>query len=968
MRSWQTPTPEKVSRPVALMVRAEQRRYFFDTLQNPAWLKPLDSKGFFKDPPAAIRDNEKGTVGFPPWPEGAYLARMAALAPTDVLEIVQRVPESDNERVHEHLVDAALAMPPKLAGKLASRVRKWVQAPRVLLLHDKAGKLIAYLAGGGEVDAALRLARTLLAVHPDRRHESVDSDEEAEYRPPPRAVGRFDDWEYGEIIRRDVSVLVEAAGERALKLLCDQLQAAVTISLTNGAEAKPYDISFVWRPAIEEHAQNGRRDVRNILVSAVRDASVAVVRSNPDLLTNIVESLEGRSWLIFRRMALHLLGAFPDMAPEIVASRLTDRSLFDETGFKHEYATLLRTAFTSLTDQQQTTILGWIEWGPDLARKGTRQTGTEQSSEDQGERDIRYAQVWARDRLAWIGNSLPPDWAARYRDLVDAFGEPQHPDFASWSSGGWVGPNSPKTVDELRTMAAVDVVRYMRRWKPATDELWDPSPEGLGRSLSTVVAERPRPYALVAQDFYGLDPTYVRALLSGLREAIKEGRNFEWRPVVELCRRVVTAPWLIEPGVSQELDRDSTWSPSNQSIAELLSVGFEDRPGSIPTELRSDVWQILLGLMEDPDPDQAYEREYGGSNMDPLTLSINTVRGEAMHAVVRYALWLRRATDQQVESTHQMMDVNGKYSLPDEVISVLDRHLDPIADPSLAVRAVYGQWLPWLAMLDESWVRTRLAQILPSSMTERPYWDAAWETYLTYSRLFVDTFDILRPEYERALGRMRTWDAGVRRRTDPDDRLAEHLMVLYWWGRLELNEVGGLITVFYERAPLGVRRHALDFIGWSLPKPGDSLEPEISERLRTLWEWRLKEISEKSSEEASQELGAFGWWFASGAFDVDWAVAQLLAALRLGARLEAAHQVIDEVAKIAYAKPLEAVECLRLFAESDREGWVIYASREAARVILATATAGTDETARTQALALIDWFGMRGLGAFRDLR
>src|SRR5215210_657932 len=56
MRSWQTPTPEKVSRAVALMVRAEQRRYFFDTLQNPAWLKPLDSKGFFKDPPAAIRD------------------------------------------------------------------------------------------------------------------------------------------------------------------------------------------------------------------------------------------------------------------------------------------------------------------------------------------------------------------------------------------------------------------------------------------------------------------------------------------------------------------------------------------------------------------------------------------------------------------------------------------------------------------------------------------------------------------------------------------------------------------------------------------------------------------------------------------------------------------------------------------------------------------------------------------------
>ena len=31
---------------------------------------------------------------------------------------------------------------------------------------------------------------------------------------------------------------------------------------------------------------------------------------------------------------------------------------------------------------------------------------------------------------------------------------------------------------------------------------------------------------------------------------------------------------------------------------------------------------------------------------------------------------------------------------------MLDKHLDSNEDPSIAIRAVYGQWLPWLHFLD----------------------------------------------------------------------------------------------------------------------------------------------------------------------------------------------------------------------------------------------------------------------------
>ena len=90
--------------------------------------------------------------------------------------------------------------------------------------------------------------------------------------------------------------------------------------------------------------------------------------------------------------------------------------------------------------------------------------------------------------------------------------------------------------------------------------------------------------------------------------------------------------------------------------------------------------------------------------MDPATLSLNTTRGQAFHGVVRYALWLQRHSEDP-----------DKFSFSDapEVKAVLDAHLDVNRDPSLAIRSVYGQWFPWLVLLDRDWAVGNAAQNLP---------------------------------------------------------------------------------------------------------------------------------------------------------------------------------------------------------------------------------------------------------------
>lgn len=101
------------------------RRYFFEQLTDPAWLQPLRDQGFFQDPPPPERDDERGTIGFPLWPESQYLARMARVESPAVREtvlgIMLQVPETENVRVHTDLADAALALPGVCEGRCVPR-------------------------------------------------------------------------------------------------------------------------------------------------------------------------------------------------------------------------------------------------------------------------------------------------------------------------------------------------------------------------------------------------------------------------------------------------------------------------------------------------------------------------------------------------------------------------------------------------------------------------------------------------------------------------------------------------------------------------------------------------------------------------------------------------------------------------------------------------------------------------------
>src|SRR6185295_10600104 len=88
-----------------------------------------------------------------------------------------------------------------------------------------------------------------------------------------------------------------------------------------------------------------------------------------------------------------------------------------------------------------------------------------------GQNSVEYTRVysahWKRDRLWMIRSHLQGEAAAMLQNLTEEFGEPEHPDFTSWSSGAHsVGVVSPANTDELSNMPLQELLKYLREWKP----------------------------------------------------------------------------------------------------------------------------------------------------------------------------------------------------------------------------------------------------------------------------------------------------------------------------------------------------------------------------------------------------------------------------------------------------------------------------------------------------------------------
>src|SRR6202158_2434126 len=477
--------------------------------------------------------------------------------------------------------------------------------------------------------------------------------------------------------------------------------------------------------------------------------------------------------------------------------------------------------------------------------------------------------------------------------MVREFGRHQHLDFLHYVTTV-VGPVSAKSREDLRSMTMGELAKFLREWAPTSD--WGaPSMEGLGRELQALVGGSPNLVLGHLVLFRGVDATYARFIIQGLNDAVRAGRAIDWSEALDYADWIVAQP---RPGIDSEgpyRDRDSHWGWARMAVLNLLATGFEK--DLILVHLRHRVWSLIEPMTADPSPS---EKEDSESTMDAMTRSINTVRGEALHDTVRYSLWVHRRCLQRSKDDPSTLD-----AMP-EVRHVLERHLDPAREKSPAVRAVYGQWFPWLFLIDHNWVRDHLRMIFPEEHVDLRL--AAWNTYVTMCPAYDEVFEALRSEYVWGIERIGVSSGDTHRFANPEERLAEHLMLMVGRGKLAPG-LSGEIAIFFDRASDELAGHAISFAGRVLG--GDEEVPtEVLGRMRKFWEDVLNSAQSNGKPGAAARKG-FGWWFASMRFPLKWSAEQLLHVLKLSKEIEADFRILEQLVHVVEEDPFTALQVLQ---------------------------------------------------------
>jgi hypothetical protein len=926
MHSWKTPTPDQVDQVLRLTTRPAEFRYFLERLENPLWVRAFFEHGLFQEPLGPQIDDAAGTVQFPAWPLSQFLARVARDVddPDLLLAVAHQIAHTTNVRVQCDLLTVALVLPARASVQVVRYVHDWLTGWHgniVNLLTPQLARWMEHLATGGEATAAVRLARQVLFL--------TAADGEGVSRWPRDLIGRLHPHWYGEFLKR-YPALVRAAPAEALTVLLGVLDSALRVSrdgeVRQTVSGCLEDYSTIWRNNIAQGEPWSSEDYRQHLISALVAAMPLLLEgAEGSRIERTMQRLERRRWVSFHRIALDALSraSLPESL-ESVRARLLDQARLQDGSLRTEYDRLLAERFQSLTATEQSKLIRLIDLGPHRY----------DASEPTQEAD----DFWRYRRLLLIADHLDAKHRKSLERLQARFGAREETEGVQIS--GWVTDPSPLEAAQLADMPIAELIRFLQTWEPPTSGFPRPTRRGLALQLERAIQGEPKRFTEAAEAFVDVHPEYQTFSLRAIASAMEGGYVPQWRPLLAFCAAIV--------------GRDESDDQLKSDLLRVLGIGFTRGGSELPIALRETAWRIVSHLTHDLNPTPADERSFASPTPDPITTAINSVRGVALETVVKYALWVSRST-LAAPTAARSFD-----SMP-EVREVLQERLDAAIERTIAVRSVYGRFLPQLFWLDPEWTRAHIWQIFPTDPELAELRDAAWESFVIATPPYTDLFRALRTQYEEAARRLESPRFEWHHLGDPLVALGRHLVTLYWRGVLPLEDQ--LMRTLFSGLDAKRREEVLAFVGQIL-RGEERVEADISSRLQALWEWRRHEI-EVGRGDAS-ELCAFTWWFVSNSFDDRWAIAQLTHALSSGACEGLFQEEIGARLARATAVPTaDLVDALEQVVNSDRWG-VVSMYEESAREILSRALEEGGR-ARERARDLIDRLARLGHFGFADL-
>lgn len=780
--------------------------FFFRKLKGLHWFEPLYERGFFKpeNNPELVPAKEEGYVNIPTWPVTEYLVATSkelsdpakedyAVKFIDLLREITSYAKKENfsnYRTWWQLVKVIRNIPTHLISlEDIDLIDYWLDDPyeRGLVAEQVGEKWLPDLLEKSDEHCnqiALRLLDILYKVNfIDKKYGSHEKK---------KPVLRYTSH-YAKKITKNV------AGLSGLKLGLSAVEFFQSRLISILDELKNDTWSSIWRPAIEEDDEQnrGRHDAGNILIAAYRDCLLGVVDKDVAASSAHLLSLFDCQYQTLKRLAIYTIDknfeALKNICDPILASE------FFHDNFRHELWHFLNNYYREFVSDQKTKVMDIIE-GMEI-------------HDDEGNIEVGPT---AYKRAIWLAaiKDFDEQTSQLYKKYTDIIGvQPEHPDFSSYMTAGWVDHKSPIPIEHLLSLNVDALIEAVNTYEDP-GRFREPGLEGLVKCFKDVVKTKAKEFYLELMKFIDSDLAFVYPLIEAYRELWSEKKELPWRAVwpslLDFCSELVER----ENFWAEENSRSRSHFIANRhwivgAIAQLIEGGTKSDDHAFDKSLLPKAKQILLILLD------RQEGEEFKHDSNAVSIAINSSRGQCIEALINLSLRSCRITNKK----------HGEHSqawrqFEDIYTSELKRN----ERGEYEFATLVANFLPNFLYMSSEWTRSNLANIFDCSDYQK--WLCAMQGYAYVGAVYDDVYNHLKANEDllKALD-----DENIKDRVE--EKIIQNIVVSYIQGNEDINKTESLISILINRKDYSELSQLISFI-WTLRKKDDD---KLREKVFELW-------------------------------------------------------------------------------------------------------------------------------------
>ena len=646
--------------------------YFFSSLKQFNWLKPLNEAGFFNpenNPKPKPAEDGNGYYILS-WSIFNYLEWISKSLPTndesvvkELIKIINRIIDYKREngkRIQNFRTDFSIF---KILNNIPSdyitenhlsfiKNSLEIDFHSGLIGSELSKGFITKLTTDDKKELLLKLVDVVCS------YKTINNDIEP----------LIEEYWFAGLIKKHKERLAEYSGKEIIEIIITRIK-----------EIKKEDsgsFNVVWIPTIESHEQKSfpERYEAQLIDLFVE----CLIHLENDTLVEKIRMLLEDDFDIFRRVGIYLVNQKFEILNKLLFN--LKYNPLEDYNLKHEIYELLKSNATKFSEDQIKVIIKWIE-GKNYYLDNIK------PEEKDG--------ILAYRKKEWYYPILPSEnkeiqnLYKKYNEINDK--ESEHPGFVSWHTT-WCGEVTPLQEFELER-ASIDKIIYEINTFKEEEGFRKPSIRGFADTIQKDVENNPAKYYSAIDKFKEVDFAYLCSIIRGFINICRKNNDKKEEGIIEL-------DWEKILNFVNEKINESFWDIKSSGefnyrdwfvseIANLIEDGTKYDRVAFDVKLLPMAKEILLKLTK-------HNIFYPINNDDYVTFALNSTEGKILDAMLNYSLRNYRVVKKEWNE-----DIKNYFT---EKITE-KKHIE--------VFTIVGQYLPQFYTLNKGWVESNFDLIFP---------------------------------------------------------------------------------------------------------------------------------------------------------------------------------------------------------------------------------------------------------------